>query len=202
VDSDRSHNPQDKKRPLCRVGFRSTPSAFAIGACHDHPILFGEVLKRLSALGYDGVELFGDRPYSHSDDDPTVASRRELRHRLADLKLEISNYGADFWGVPLDAGDAEARHDDATSAHTPFGRGFSTSTQSSNRLKPSDAAVLGGLSTSVSGRQPGVSSTRRALLSAVFSTVAASAEPRRLPPPRQRRMDEGHEIRSKYANLG
>jgi sugar phosphate isomerase/epimerase len=84
-------------------------SAFAIGAYHDHPIPFDVVLKRLSELGYDGIELFGDRPYGHPDDYPTVISRRALRQKLADLKLEVSNYGADFWGISLGASDAEAR---------------------------------------------------------------------------------------------
>lgn len=84
-------------------------SAFAIGAYHIHPIPFENVLKRLSALGYEGIELFGDHPYGHPDDYPTVASRRGLLRTLADFNLEISNYGADFWGVPLGASDVEAR---------------------------------------------------------------------------------------------
>ena len=84
-------------------------SAFAIGAYKEKPIPFDLVLKRLSGLGYDGIELFGERPNGHPEDYPTPASRRDLRTKLADLKLEVSNYGADFWSIPLGANDIEAR---------------------------------------------------------------------------------------------
>jgi sugar phosphate isomerase/epimerase len=84
-------------------------SAFAIGAYKEKPIPFDHVLERLSAFGYDGIELFGERPYGHPDDYPTDASRAALKKRLTDLHLEISNYGADFWGIPLGVSDSEAR---------------------------------------------------------------------------------------------
>jgi sugar phosphate isomerase/epimerase len=85
-------------------------SAFAIGDYKDNPIPFDTVLQQLSKIGYDGVELFGDRPYGHPDDYPTKASRNELRKKFDDLNLEISNYGADFWGIPIAASDADARN--------------------------------------------------------------------------------------------
>ena len=47
--------------------------------------------------------------YGHPDDYPSKGDRKELKSRLDDLHLEISNYGADFWEIPLGAGDAEAR---------------------------------------------------------------------------------------------
>jgi sugar phosphate isomerase/epimerase len=84
-------------------------SAFAIGAYKDKPIPFDRVLERLSAAGYDGIELFGERPYGHPDDYLTSDSRSALKKRLAGLGLEISNYGADFWGIPLGVSDAEAK---------------------------------------------------------------------------------------------
>jgi sugar phosphate isomerase/epimerase len=83
-------------------------SAFAIGAYKDRPVPFDEVLKRLSAAGYDGIELFGERPYGHPEDYPTAESRRALRDKLAALRLVISNYGADFWGIPLGEDDRTA----------------------------------------------------------------------------------------------
>jgi sugar phosphate isomerase/epimerase len=96
-------------------------SAFAIGVYKEKPIPFDEVLKRLSALGYDGVELFGEKPYGHPDDYPTAASRRDLRSKLADLKLEVSNYGADFWSIPLGASDAEgSRYEEAFKRNLEF----------------------------------------------------------------------------------
>jgi sugar phosphate isomerase/epimerase len=84
-------------------------SAFAIGAYERNPIPFETVLHRLSELDFDGVELFGARPYGHPDDFPDKTERRDFHQRLSDLGLEISNYGADLWGYPLGAGEREAR---------------------------------------------------------------------------------------------
>lgn len=96
-------------------------SAFAIGAYKDDPIPFADVLERLSAVGYDGIELFGEKPYGHPDDYPRTSDRRDLVKRLGDLGLEISNYGADFWSVPLGSGDAEsARYEDVFKRNLEF----------------------------------------------------------------------------------
>jgi sugar phosphate isomerase/epimerase len=84
-------------------------SAFAIGAYERDPIPFDTVIRRLADLQFDGVELFGARPYGHPDDFPSPERRREFRHKLSDLGLEISNYGADLWSIPLGIGDREAR---------------------------------------------------------------------------------------------
>src|SRR5215469_3174505 len=84
-------------------------SAFAIGDYERNPIPFDTVVRRLAELQFDGVELFGAKPYGHPDDFPTKDSRRELRRKLADLGLEISNYGADLWGYPLGASDLHAQ---------------------------------------------------------------------------------------------
>jgi sugar phosphate isomerase/epimerase len=83
-------------------------SAFAIGAYEKNPIAFDAVLKRLSEVGYDGVEIFGAKPYGHPDLYPSKADRKALRSKLDDLGLEVSNYGADFWGISLAASDSDA----------------------------------------------------------------------------------------------
>jgi sugar phosphate isomerase/epimerase len=83
-------------------------SAFAIGAYKDDPIPFDTVIRRLSDAGYDGIELFGAKPYGDPADHPTGADRKALRSKLDDHGLEVSNYGADFWGIPLGASDADA----------------------------------------------------------------------------------------------
>jgi sugar phosphate isomerase/epimerase len=83
-------------------------SAFAIGNYEKNPIPFDVVLRRLSEIGYDGVEIFGAKPYGHPDLYPKVSDRKALRGKLADLGLEVSNYGADFWGISLGASDADA----------------------------------------------------------------------------------------------
>jgi sugar phosphate isomerase/epimerase len=85
-------------------------SAFAIGAYAKNPIPFDTVIARLSKAGYDGVELFGAKPYGHPDQYPTKADRKTLRAKLDDLNLEVYNYGADFWGIPLGASDADAHN--------------------------------------------------------------------------------------------
>jgi len=84
-------------------------SAFAIGAYERNPIPFETVVRRLSELGFDGVELFGARPYGHPDDFPKKADRRRLVDLLNSLGLAPSCYGADLWGCPLGAGEAQAR---------------------------------------------------------------------------------------------
>ena len=83
-------------------------SAFAIGAYAKSPIPFDTVIAELSKAGYDGVELFGARPYGHPDQYPTSQDRKALRSQLDDLNLVVSNYGADFWGIPLGVSDTEA----------------------------------------------------------------------------------------------
>jgi sugar phosphate isomerase/epimerase len=83
-------------------------SAFAIGAYEKNPVPFDTVLKRLSDIGYDGVEIFGAKPYGHPDLYPTKADRNALKAKLDDLELEVSNYGADFWGLSPGASDSEA----------------------------------------------------------------------------------------------
>jgi sugar phosphate isomerase/epimerase len=82
-------------------------SAFAIGAYEKDPVPFDAVLKRLSDAGYDGVEIFGAKPYGHPDLYPSKSDRKTLRTKISNLGLEVSNYGADFWGISLGASDAD-----------------------------------------------------------------------------------------------
>jgi sugar phosphate isomerase/epimerase len=96
-------------------------SAFAIGAYQDNPIPFDRVIARLAEVGYDGIELFGGKPYGHPDDYSSRAERLALRNKLKDHGLEISNYGADFWGIPLGASDLKARkYEDAFKRNLEF----------------------------------------------------------------------------------
>lgn len=96
-------------------------SAFAIGAYEKDPIPLDTVLRRLSEIGYDGVELFGAKPYGHPDLYPSSAERKALRAKLDDLNLEVSNYGADFWGIPLGASDQDSqKYEDAFKRNLDF----------------------------------------------------------------------------------
>jgi sugar phosphate isomerase/epimerase len=96
-------------------------SAFAIGAYEKDPIPLDTVLRRLSEIGYDGVELFGAKPYGHPDLYPSSAERKALRAKLDDLNLEVSNFGADFWGIPLGASDQDSqKYEDAFKRNLDF----------------------------------------------------------------------------------
>ena len=96
-------------------------SAFAIGAYKNDPIPFDDVLKRLADIGYDGIELFGARPYGHPDQFPAKADRKALKAKIEDAGLEISNYGADFWGISLGASEADAaKYEDAFKRNLEF----------------------------------------------------------------------------------
>lgn len=96
-------------------------SAFAIGTYQDNPIPFDSVIARLAQVGYDGIELFGGKPYGHPDDYPSKVERRALHNKLKDHNLEISNYGADFWGIPLGASDLDAlKYEDAFKRNLEF----------------------------------------------------------------------------------
>ena len=96
-------------------------SAFAIGAYEKDPIPFDTVIERLSKAGYDGIELFGAKPYGHPDQYPTKTDRKELRAKLDDHNLAVSNYGADFWGIPLGASDADVKkYEDAFKRNLEF----------------------------------------------------------------------------------
>ena len=96
-------------------------SAFAIGAYEKEPIPFDAVIERLSKAGYDGIELFGAKPYGHPDQYPTKTDRKELKAKLDDHNLAVSNYGADFWGIPLGASDADVKkYEDAFKRNLEF----------------------------------------------------------------------------------
>lgn len=77
--------------------------AFSFGPYADRPIEFGEAVRRLSAAGYDGVEICGFPPHVTLEAYASKESRRELVRLLGDLNLEISGYSADHTSVNLAA---------------------------------------------------------------------------------------------------
>jgi len=84
-------------------------SAFALGAYSSNPIPLEKVADRLQELNFQGVELFGAKPYGHPDDYPTRGDRKKLVEIFKKRGLEISNYGADFAGCSPASNDAEER---------------------------------------------------------------------------------------------
>lgn len=82
--------------------------AFSFGPFADHPIPFEETVKRLSAAGYDGIEICGFPPHITLDQYPSRESRRDLVRFLRDHNLGVSGYAADFSSVnPVIAGNKE-----------------------------------------------------------------------------------------------
>ncbi len=71
-------------------------SAFAIGVYKSNPIPLKKVLSKLQELNFQGIELFGAKPYCHPDDYPTKADRKKLLKDISQMDLEISNYGGEF----------------------------------------------------------------------------------------------------------
>ncbi len=80
--------------------------AFSFGPYADDPIPFDRTVKRLSAAGYDGVEICGFPPHVTLENYPTTESRHELVRLLKDHHLGVSGYAADFTTVnPVGTGN-------------------------------------------------------------------------------------------------
>jgi sugar phosphate isomerase/epimerase len=85
--------------PALRMKISFGSWAFSFGPYADQPIPFEATVERLSAAGYDGIEICGFPPHVTRDRYPTSASRRELLRFLQDRHLGISGYAADFTSV-------------------------------------------------------------------------------------------------------
>jgi len=70
--------------------------AFSFGPYAADPIPFEAVAKRLSAAGYDGIDVSGFPPHVTLEKYPTRKSRMELVRFLEDHRLGVSGYSADF----------------------------------------------------------------------------------------------------------
>ena len=64
--------------------------AFSFGPFAADPIPFEKTVKRLSAAGYDGIEICGFPPHVTLDKYPTKESRKELVRFLKDHRLGVS----------------------------------------------------------------------------------------------------------------
>jgi len=74
--------------------------AYVFGPYESNPIPLDTVVKRLSELGFDGIELCGFKPHAHPDDYPTPEKRLELVNLLQDHNLEPIGIAADFSAAP------------------------------------------------------------------------------------------------------
>jgi len=73
--------------------------AFSFGPYAADPIPFEAAVKRLSATGYDGIDVSGFPPHVTLEKYPTRKSRVELVRFLEDHRLGVSGYSADFSAV-------------------------------------------------------------------------------------------------------
>jgi sugar phosphate isomerase/epimerase len=73
--------------------------AFSFGPYADNPVSFPDTVRRVSAAGYDGIEICGFPPHVTKSLYPTADSRKELVRFLDDHGLEVSGYLGDFTSV-------------------------------------------------------------------------------------------------------
>lgn len=74
--------------------------AFSFGPYASDPIPFETIVRRLSAAGYDGVDICGFPPHVTLDSHPPGKARASLVRMLGDLGLGVSGYAADFYLNP------------------------------------------------------------------------------------------------------
>lgn len=75
--------------------------AYTIGPYADHPVPFDEVVDRLAALGFQGVELGGFPPHPNPNDLPEREQRIEAARRVREKGLDWSGLAADLWSQKL-----------------------------------------------------------------------------------------------------
>lgn len=75
--------------------------AYSIGPYALNPVPFDEVIDRLAALGFDGVELGGFPPHPNPDQLPTREERQAVTEKLRAKGLAWSGLAANLWGEQL-----------------------------------------------------------------------------------------------------
>lgn len=86
--------------------------SFAFGPYAAEPKSLGEIARRLSTAGFDGIELSGYEPHATLERLPDAASRKALKTELADLGLGVSGYSADLGGANPIAPDKRVEYVD------------------------------------------------------------------------------------------
>jgi sugar phosphate isomerase/epimerase len=84
--------------------------AFSFGPWASDPVPFEAVVKRLSAAGYDGIDVCGFPPHVTLESYATKESRAALVRFLADHGLGVSGYPGDFSSVNPTAEGNETRY--------------------------------------------------------------------------------------------
>lgn len=84
--------------------------AYSIGPYAASPVPFDEVVDKLSALGFHGVELGGFPPHPNPDDLPYREQRREVAAKLYAKGLAWSGLAANLWGEKLINTDDQSQY--------------------------------------------------------------------------------------------
>ncbi|QDU63930.1 Inosose dehydratase [Planctomycetes bacterium Pan216] len=71
--------------------------AYSVGPYENNPVPFDDVISKLKALGFDGLELGAFPPHPNPDTLTDEASRAEVRSKMADAGLEFSGLAPNLW---------------------------------------------------------------------------------------------------------
>ena len=75
--------------------------AYSVGPYADNPVPFGEVVKGLKEMDFDGLELGAFGAHPTPDNHPTKESRQTLRDLVLSNDLEFSGIAGDMWSEKL-----------------------------------------------------------------------------------------------------
>ena len=75
--------------------------AYSIGPYANCPVAWDEILSKLAALGFDGVELGGFGIHPNPDNMPSKEQRAACKQGVADAGLAFSGLAANLWGEQL-----------------------------------------------------------------------------------------------------
>jgi len=84
-------------------------SAFSLGPYEKKPTSFDDLVPRLKALGFNGVELASFGPHPNPQSHPDKRSRDRLKAYMADNGLAFSGVCPDFWSLKLVGADDSGR---------------------------------------------------------------------------------------------
>jgi len=75
--------------------------AYTIGPYEENPVPWSEVLSKLAALGFDGVEVGGFGIHPNPDNQKTKEEREAIKAEAAGLGLGFSGFVPNLWGEQL-----------------------------------------------------------------------------------------------------
>jgi sugar phosphate isomerase/epimerase len=75
--------------------------AYSIGPYAANPVPFEEAVRKLAALGFDGIDLGGFAPHPNPDTLATKEQRQAVRRLVEDAGLAFSGLAADLWSQQL-----------------------------------------------------------------------------------------------------